>query len=305
MTPTDQQIVDTLARHGIGWGDERGVTAYPLDGEDAPIYIAAIRELLASQPAQEPMFLRQWLACMSIDAQGMIDGAMAGQMPRVEQYGKSLMATIEQAFAQLRYAAPVALQPAQLAAPVAAQEPRTIPCPICEKGICYESRHFKCLQCEADLADPEQARANKQSVIAARNVVASQPAQGDTGGNPHLPPEMDREGALCRPHSLPDCMWCRREAEASQPAQGERHKIPCNSYEGRICATPAWCNQSGCKVAQGERQPEHVWLVWKNHSWDAPELHGVFSDEAAADAFVASKNPAYRFSTEEQILRRP
>lgn len=49
--PTDRQIVDTLARHGIGWGDGQGVTAYPLDGEDAPVYIAAVRELMG-QPAQ-------------------------------------------------------------------------------------------------------------------------------------------------------------------------------------------------------------------------------------------------------------
>lgn len=30
------------------------------------------------------------------------------------------------------------------------------------------------------------------------------------------------QGTLCKPHSLPDCMWCRREAEAAQPAPGER-----------------------------------------------------------------------------------
>lgn len=55
---TDQEIVDCLARHGIGWGDESGVTAYPLDGEDAPIYIAAIRELLA---AAAPVAVKQFL----------------------------------------------------------------------------------------------------------------------------------------------------------------------------------------------------------------------------------------------------
>ena len=49
-TPTDQRIVDTLARRGIGWTyalDIDEVTPYPLDGEDASIQIAAMRELLA------------------------------------------------------------------------------------------------------------------------------------------------------------------------------------------------------------------------------------------------------------------
>lgn len=38
-------------------------------------------------------------------------------------------------------------------------------------------------------------------------------------------------------------------------ASGMRHKIPCNSYKEMICATPAWCYQSGCKVAQCVRKP--------------------------------------------------
>jgi hypothetical protein len=58
-TPTDQQIVDTLARHGIGWGDEQGVTAYPLDGEDAPTYIGAVRELLAAPSLPLQVLRRQ------------------------------------------------------------------------------------------------------------------------------------------------------------------------------------------------------------------------------------------------------
>jgi hypothetical protein len=43
---------------------------------------------------------------------------------------------------------------------------------------------------------------------------------------------------------------------AAQPAQGERHKVPCTSQAGAICPQPAYCHAVGCKVAQGARQPE-------------------------------------------------
>jgi hypothetical protein len=43
---TDQKIVEILAKHGIGEAWHVGVTPFPLDGEDAPLFIAAYREML-------------------------------------------------------------------------------------------------------------------------------------------------------------------------------------------------------------------------------------------------------------------
>lgn len=58
---TDQQIVEILAKHGIGEAWHVGVTPFPLDGEDAPLFIAAYREMLEAArstiaaPAQDQL----------------------------------------------------------------------------------------------------------------------------------------------------------------------------------------------------------------------------------------------------------
>lgn len=50
---TDEEIVDELAKHGVGMlGHASDVEPFPLDGDDAPIFIAACRALLARSPAQ-------------------------------------------------------------------------------------------------------------------------------------------------------------------------------------------------------------------------------------------------------------
>lgn len=57
---TDEEIVGELAKHGIGMlGHTSDVEPFPLDGDDAPIFIAAYRALLARSPAQPEWALKQ------------------------------------------------------------------------------------------------------------------------------------------------------------------------------------------------------------------------------------------------------